>query len=136
MPGKPLLEKGALMRRLINDEYFLVHLNTANESLLIPDYLKENGTVTLKLSRLFRGGIDLKESHIETSLLFNNEYADCLIPFEAIWGITSCKGENTIWPEDTPKEILKNLLSKGEDDKPPSQPKAGKPSRPKLKRVK
>jgi hypothetical protein len=59
----------------------------------------ENLTVTLKISRHFRGALLLHNSSMEAHLLFGDSYCECRIPYDAIWGVTSEYGETTSWLE-------------------------------------
>lgn len=99
-----------LTRFLDDDDYVLVHLDPRNKDLFVPEHLTRDSSVTLKLSRYFRGKLEINEDAICAELLFGGEYFSCVIPFEAVWGCTSETGENIIWPESTPEEVLQNLL--------------------------
>jgi len=126
-------EKFETLNRLLDEEYILVHVDTTVEEVTIPENLKIQPTVTLKLSRLFRGGIELSSDRILSNLLFNNNYFACVLPLKAIWGVTSEKGNNVMWPESAPKAIMNEILANGQKKKEeaPQQTK-----RPVLKRIK
>lgn len=104
----------SLTRFLDDDDYVLVHLDPRNKDLFVPEHLTRDSSVTLKLSRYFRGKLEINEDVICAELLFGGEYFNCVIPFSAVWGCTSETGENIIWPESTPEEVLKNLLETAE----------------------
>jgi len=99
------------LERLLKDDFVLVHVSTAAENVLVPEHLKKDPTVTLKLSRLFRGRLEMTESLITAELLFGNDYFTCEIPIASIWGMTGCRGKNEIWPESAPESILKEILT-------------------------
>lgn len=101
----------------LEEEYVLVHIDSRASGVKLPPHLMDNPSITLKLSRLFRGGIELKTSQIETDLLFGDRYFSCVIPFVAIWGATNCDGNNVIWPESTPAEILQKIFVQSTNDK-------------------
>ena len=101
----------------LEEEYVLVHIDSRASGVKLPPHLMDNPSITLKLSRLFRGGIELKPSQIETDLLFGDRYFSCEIPFVAIWGATNCDGNNVIWPESTPAEILQKIFVQSATDK-------------------
>ena len=107
-------EKYKLIDDALKGDYVLLHMNTSSEQLCIPDYLKEDNTVTLKFSRLFRGDLQLNEESIEADLLFNGDYFHCVVPFESIWGLTNSKGKNLVWPGFAPPEILLALSNSTE----------------------
>ena len=102
-------ERFEAINRLLEQEYVLVHLNTGAQDLSIPDNLRANPIVTLKLSRWFRGAMEVSENQISAELLFNGKYFSCLIPLRSIWGATSAKGENLIWPAAVPPGIMQSL---------------------------
>lgn len=110
-------------------EFLLVHLDARKDGVQVPAHLATNPSLTLKLSYLFQGETVRDETEITSFLRFNNAYEKCVIPWTAIWGFTSAKDENQIWPEDLPKEVLiqlakaklsevgKKLLGKGKQAK-------------------
>lgn len=102
-------EKYETINRLLQEEYVVVHVDGALSGVVLPPHLAKSHSVTLKLSRFFRGGIEIFGDKIVTNLLFDNEYFECSLPFEAIWGVTSVKGSNIVWPESAPQEILKKI---------------------------
>jgi len=108
--GKAPDTKHATLNRLLNDEYLLVHLDPSIKGLIIPPHLMSSPTVTLKLSRSFRGSIELSEKEIVSDLLFGEAYFTCTLPLETIWGVTNYKGQNILWPQTPPQQILAELL--------------------------
>ena len=106
-----IIEKYKSLTKLLDsDDYVLVHLNPKNKDLIVPDHLAQDPSVTLKLSRYFRGQLEINEDGISAELLFGGSYFTCSIPYDALWGCTSEQGENIIWPESTPEEVLKGIL--------------------------
>jgi hypothetical protein len=100
--------------RLLNDEQVLVHINPAYPGVAIPDYLMENRTVTLRLSRYFKGRLSTNATEITAELLFGPSYFVCSIPWGSIWGASSVRGEEFVWTEATPPDILHLVLSQEE----------------------
>ncbi len=92
-------EKKKLIDSLLAGDHALIHLGPQEPGVTLPVHLMSNHTVTLKLSRHFRGTLILHADHIETHLLFGQAYFQCRIPYEAIWGVTSENGETTSWLE-------------------------------------
>lgn len=139
--GKERQDKFSAINRLLFDEYILVHVNTAYPGLKLPNHLLEQGTVTLKLSKLFRGKLLVEKDLITAELLFSEAYFDCEIPMGAIWGVTSFQGRQTIWPESLPPELGKvfkdefgSMIQSAADETP--QPEFKEIKRAHLKRVK
>src|SRR5690606_14484441 len=73
---------------------------------VVPQHLKDNPALTLKLSSLFQGKTTYDDNSITAFLKFSGDYFECSIPWKKIWGMTSNKEENTIWPEDLPRELV------------------------------
>ena len=104
-------EKYETITRLLKDEFLVVHIDGTLKGVALPSHLSQSHSVTLKLSRFFRGGIEVQSDKIVTNLLFDNEYFECSLPLEAIWGITTEKGNNIVWPESAPQEIVNKIGS-------------------------
>jgi hypothetical protein len=98
-------EKHKALNRFLIDDYAMVHINPTAEGVVIPDFLKNSPTVTLKLSKLFRGKLIIEEELVETELLFSGSYFTCKIPFASIWGLTSQQGKHLVWPAAAQEEL-------------------------------
>ena len=149
----PLREKRETLERFLGDEHVLVHLTPQTEGVQVPVHLRENPTVTLKLSRYFRGQMNVTETEVTADLLFGSSYFECRIPFDAIWGLTSTRGQFLMWPSSAPAEVLATLERQSEerraealaaqgDDFPSEEkgeggtPKEEASKKPRLRRVK
>ncbi len=88
------------------DDHVLIHFDSRAEGVLVPEHIQNNPALTLKLSYLFQGETKHNNTEITTYLKFNSEYFQCVIPWNSVWGITSSNEENTIWPEDLPRELV------------------------------
>ncbi len=106
-------EKMKALDALLTEEYVMVHVNTTIQTLSIPDYLTQQGTVTLRLSRLFKRPVELHREKVTAELLFKGEYFPCEIPWKAIWGITTPNGEGKMWPSDIPADVVDSILTPG-----------------------
>ena len=104
------------IERLLSDEQVLVHINPAMTGVVLPPHLMDNRTVTLRLSRFFKGQLTTNEHAITAELLFGPEYFECIIPWNSIWGASSVRGEELVWTEVTPPEILHLVLAQEEND--------------------
>ena len=111
----------ATIEKLLDDEQVLVHLNPSYEGVHLPEYLMDNRTVTLRLSRFFKGSLSTSAHGIEAELLFGPEYFPCLIPWESVWGASSVRGEEFVWAEAAQPEILHMVLSQESDDLAPAK---------------
>jgi hypothetical protein len=104
-------EKYDALNRLLEDDYMLVHLNSAAAGVIVPEHLRNRPSLTLRLSRFFRGFLRLERDKVIAQLLFGEEYLTCTIPMSAIWGATGMKGSRIFWPESAPQEALSSFLT-------------------------
>jgi hypothetical protein len=120
-------EKYDCLNKLLEEDHVFIHVNPAKPGVKLPSSQMNVPSVSLKISRLFRGRLDIDLEHLEAELLFGNSYFSCKIPFDALWGVTASNGANTCWPADIPESLLSEvpLTSKVSDNK-----------RPVLKRIK
>lgn len=112
--GSTIAKQETTISRLLNDEQVLVHINPAFPGVMIPEYLMDNRSVTLRLSRYFRGRLSTNENQITAELLFGPSYFVCAIPWGSIWGASSVRGEEFVWSEATPPDILHLVLTQEE----------------------
>ena len=103
------LQKKRLVDQWLGFDHILVHVDSRVKGVQVPDSLLGNFMLTLKLSRLFYGKIELQESGITAQLKFSGEYFDCFLPWDSIWGVSSEKGEEKIWNNFLPPELTRNL---------------------------
>jgi stringent starvation protein B len=99
------------LKRLLEEEYVLVHINTGSDNLALPSHLMVDETVSLKLSRYFRGAMEVTTEKITAELLFNGSYNSCVIPLAAIWGCHSQRGNTAFWPESAPEGVVKSIMA-------------------------
>lgn len=140
-----LAQKKKCLDRFLEGDYLLAHLDARKTGVDLPDHLKGNPSVTLKLSYWFKGPLKIEDDKVVTELLFGETYHNCNIPLSAIWGLTSEKGERLLFPSSIPDELLAELSptaqASGGEAKSGTKDKTGssdrmKKSRPTLKRVK
>ena len=117
------------IERLLDDEQVLVHINPMAPGVVVPDHLGRNQSVTLRLSRFFRGELFTDEERVTADLLFGDQYFTCSIPWTSIWGASSVKGEEFLWAEAAPPQIIDIVMAQQEQlrrstaqHKPPSKP--------------
>jgi len=103
------------VERLLDDEQVLVHINPATDGVVIPPHLSENKTVTLRLSRFFKGDLCIDDDKVTAELLFGPEYFTCVLPWECIWGASSIRGQEYLWAESAPDEILHMFLAQRDE---------------------
>jgi stringent starvation protein B len=102
-------EKLSLFDEFMKGDHIMVHIDAKNQSVKVPESLKDNPSLTLKLSYHFQGEITRDEKGIYAYLKFDGNYSECILPWDKIWGITASDGQNKVWPEDMPKELLVSM---------------------------
>ena len=99
------------IERLLEDEQVLVHVNPNADGVTIPNHLRDSRTVTLRLSRYFKGELFTDDEKVTAELLFGSSYFTCILPWSSIWGASSMREEEYLWPEAAPEDILELALS-------------------------
>lgn len=99
-------EKRQVFEEWMKGDHVLLHIDGRNENVELPSHLKDNSAVTLKLSYNFQGETKHDNEAITSFLRFSGQYVECVVPWDAIWGITASNSENRVWPEDTPREVV------------------------------
>ena len=102
------LNKVKLFSEWMKGDHVLIHLDARREDVRVPDHLKDHPALTLKMSYLFQGKTEHNDEGITSYLKFSGLYQECHIPWSSLWGMTSADGEQVVWPEDAPKELLKS----------------------------
>lgn len=97
------------INRFLLDEYVLIHLDPTRAGVVVPAHLMKGQVLTLKLSKLFRGAMEVTEEKVTADLLFEQDYFSCVVPFDAVWGATNDKGDTVVWPESAPPNVLKGI---------------------------
>lgn len=102
-------QKESTLKRLFEDDWMLLHVDTRTKDITVPEHLRGLSSITFKLSRLFQGATEISDTKICAQLLFGTTRHECVFPYDSIWGVTSVKGSNIVWPESAPEEILSQL---------------------------
>ena len=106
----------ATIEKLLKDDHCIIHINPAYPGTILPDVLKKNPNVTLKISYHFAGALHVNEQEIVAVLLFNNSPFTCTIPMHAVWGVTSEYGVHTTWDEYAPHPMMPLTLKKNQKE--------------------
>lgn len=131
-------EKRDYLDKALNGDIVFLHVSTSHPEVSVPEYLRNSPTVTLQVSRNFNYPPELEDKLVKASLLFNGQYFDCVVPYEAIWAMSEPDGTVKLWEKSLPEKIIDFLRDQQKDPVPEkvsvtSTPKA-KPTH--LKRVK
>lgn len=102
--------KKSILEEFLLEDHVMVFIDSSKEGVDLPEQLKNNPSLSLKLSYNFQGELSLDLEAIESYLRFTTGYYRCIIPWDAVWGVRSESGREQIFGEDIPKEILNNSL--------------------------
>jgi hypothetical protein len=105
-------DQRSTIEKLLNEEQVLVHINPQRPGVELPSHLADNRSVTLRLSRYFKGELFTDEDKVTAELLFGSQYSTCVLPWDSIWGASSISGDEFVWASSAPDEILHMVLNK------------------------
>jgi hypothetical protein len=106
----PQIDTKLLLEELLGDDHCLIHVNPSYPGVIIPDHLRKEPTVTMKLSHFFAGRVVLRENRVEAELRFGASPFACIVPYEAIWAASSVTGALTIWEQRALHPSLPRML--------------------------
>lgn len=98
--------KQRLAEEWLRGDHIMVHLDARRDGVVVPTNLGAQPGLSLKISYLFNTQPSVEEHGIFSALRFGSEYFECSLPWSAIWGISSDKGELRIFPDSVPPELL------------------------------
>lgn len=99
-------QKQKLFDEWMKGEYVSVQVNAKHPGVEVPAHLAGNPSLTLKLSYLFQGETETSDEAITSYLRFSGVYHRCVLPWDAIWGMSASDGASQIWPQCVPPEVL------------------------------
>lgn len=104
------LSKFETLQALLKQGHVLAHVDPSISGTVLPQSVKKNPSVSLKLDYAFRGNLELNDKQVLAELLFAGTYFSCVLPLEAIWAATDQTGKNHLWPNTPAQQILATLL--------------------------
>jgi stringent starvation protein B len=108
----------------------MVHLDARRPGVVVPErYL---GDAHLRLNLSYRYSIpdlEIDDRRVQATLSFGGHHFHCVLPWPAIFGITSSAGgDGQVWPEDLPVEVVQTMAER-EEQPPEPQRSAEAPRR-------
>ncbi len=98
--------KREVFEEFMASDHALVHLDSRKQGVSVPQNLLGQHTVCLKMSYNFQGRTSYDDDGVTSFLKFDGHYFECVVPWNAVWGMSSADGKRYVWPTDLPKEIL------------------------------
>ncbi len=124
------------IKTLLNCDHILVFINPRVKGVRLPQFLMQEESVTLKLSKYFQGELIIKDSEIQAVLKFNGLYQLCIIPEDSIWGAMTPDGQNILWLECSPESVKLQIFQGNENKSNNQKDQSQQSSRRLLKRIK
>ncbi len=104
-------KKREVFEKSMKGDHVLVHIDSTKDGVIVPAHLNGNSALTLKLSYYFQGSTHHDESGIIANLVFSGRFFECVIPWDAIWGMTNDKRESSLWVQDVRLDVPRELPS-------------------------
>jgi stringent starvation protein B len=108
MPLPP--SKKQTLLRYLERGITMVHLDARRPGVQVP--AKHSGDPHLRLNLSYRYSIpdlEIDDERVQATLSFGGAPFQCILPWAAIFGITSHAGEGQVWPEDLPTEVMHTM---------------------------
>lgn len=96
-----------------SSDHIFVIIDPRKDNVVIPENLKKDPILKLKLSINFNGTTETNEIGIYTFLKFGGDYFGCELPWKSVFCITDDLSKNNIFHEDAPPEFLTQSLITG-----------------------
>lgn len=101
-------EKKSHFERLLEKGVVTIFVNSHKESVAVPPRYLANHQLVLNMSYTFQiPDFKIFEDRVEVTLTFPENKFYCILPFDAIYVMTSqIAGETVIFPDEVPQELL------------------------------
>jgi stringent starvation protein B len=95
----------------------MVHLDARRPGVSVPAQYAADAHLRLNLSyRYSIPDLEVGDLAVEATLSFGGRPFHCVLPWPAIFGITSNgTGDGQVWPEDLPVEVVHTMADRGGD---------------------
>jgi stringent starvation protein B len=116
----------------------MLHLDARRPGVIVPKQYAHDPHLRLNLSYRYQiRDLDIDDERVQATLSFGGRPFQCIVPWEAIFGITShATGDGQVWPEDLPAEVVEEAekarprLTAVETDRERPQDSPSKPKGP------
>jgi stringent starvation protein B len=109
VPGKKETLRAWLARGVT-----MVHLDARRPGVVVPPQYVGDAHLRLNLSyRYSIPDLEVGDDGVQATLSFGGRPFHCVLPWEAIFGITSqASGDGQVWPEDLPVEVMQTFAQR------------------------
>lgn len=92
----------------------MVHLDARRPGVVVPPQYAGDAHLRLNLSyRYSIPDLEVGDHDVQATLSFGGRPFHCVLPWEAIFGITSqASGDGQVWPEDLPVEVVQTFAER------------------------
>ncbi|MCA1827432.1 MAG: ClpXP protease specificity-enhancing factor SspB [Myxococcales bacterium] len=125
----------------------MLHLDARRPGVAVPRQYAHDPHLRLNLSYRYQiPDLEVGDEQVHATLSFGGRPFHCIVPWEAIFGITSETGDGQVWPEDLPVEVVEaaaetesrrgpSLAAVEAQEEPPDQSPSTARGRPNLRLV-
>lgn len=116
--------KRSLLLGLLARGIATVHVDARHEGVRVPLVLRDYDNVALNISWAYAGvRLFLDDEEVCATLNFQGKSYRCVVPWDAVFGITNPKGGGQVWLEDVPLSHLERIAFKAEHARELRRPK-------------
>lgn len=100
------------LKKLLDKGMVMLHLDARRPGVSVPPQFADDPHLRLNLSYRFAPyDLELGETQIRATLTFGGTPWACLVPYRAVFGLTSQSlSESLVWLEDVPEEELLSIV--------------------------
>lgn len=104
--------KKQLLLDMLEEGMVMLHLDARHPDVQIPDFLKDDFQLRLNLSYRFADvNLSVDNESIHAVLSFQRTPFACVLPLQAVWGVSSQDTKLQIFPQDLPEELTEWFLA-------------------------
>ena len=97
-------------RELLAQGVATVHLDARHPGVSVPLHLRGTDGLPLNLSYRYAGAnLHCDDEDLCATLSFSGKPFRCVIPWEAVWGITTVDRRGQVWLEDVPVSFMERI---------------------------
>jgi stringent starvation protein B len=103
------------LRELLAQGVATVHLDARHDQVRVPLAYRIYDSLPLNLSYRYEGvNLHLDDEDLCATLTFQGKPFRCVIPWQAVWGVTAEGGRGQAWLEDVPVSVRLRISEQAE----------------------
>ena len=127
----------------------MLHLDARRPGVSVPQQYAQDPHLRLNLSYRYQiPDLVVDEERVQATLSFGGRPFRCVVPWKAIFAMTTPSGDGKVWPEDLPAEVVRAsqeappprtptlaAVETDDDEQPPDEEPSAPKGRPHLRLV-